>query len=65
MDRYMTAEEVAEALSVHVETLRRWRREKKGPPWIQLTERVVRYDREDIEAWMRDLREDGGENDTD
>lgn len=42
MTKFLTAEEKAEELNVSVETLRRWRREGRGPDFIRHAS-VVRY----------------------
>lgn len=50
---YLTTEEVADLLAVHVETVRRWRRENDGPPYHQLTPRTIRYDKEEVLKWVK------------
>lgn len=54
---YMTPKEVAELLSIHEETLRRWRAEGEGPPWHKLSDRVIRYDRGELEAWLEQQKD--------
>jgi predicted DNA-binding transcriptional regulator AlpA len=44
---------VAEFLKVTVHALRRWRFEKRGPQFIKLEGRLVRYRQEDISEWLR------------
>ena len=51
-DELLTAREVAALLKVSEVTLRRWRREGKGPRWLW-TEGSARYRRGDIEEWLR------------
>jgi hypothetical protein len=51
---YNTEEEHAEQLGVCVKTLRNWRRDKKGPPFIVVAERI-HYFRPSTEKWLRDL----------
>ena len=48
----MNEKQVAEFLGVTVYALRRWRFEKRGPDFIKLEARLVRYRQEDIEAWL-------------
>lgn len=47
----MTPKEVAELIGCHEVTLRRWRLEGKGPPFIQIVG-TVKYRKEDIEEWL-------------
>jgi excisionase family DNA binding protein len=56
VDEYLTESEVAELLKVSVGTLRRWRREGTGPPWLRLG-RGVRYLRAEVNAWAARQRE--------
>jgi len=50
----LTPHEVAALLRVHPQTLRRWRADGEGPAYLMLSERVLRYRREDIDAWLVD-----------
>lgn len=45
--------EAAELLGVHPSTLEHWRSTGRGPRYIQMTQRSVRYDRADLFAWLR------------
>jgi excisionase family DNA binding protein len=56
VDEYLTEADVAELLKVSAGTLRRWRREGTGPPWLRLG-RGVRYLRRDVDRWAEDQRE--------
>jgi hypothetical protein len=49
---YNTEEEHAAALGVCVKTLRNWRRDKKGPPFTVVAERIYYY-RQSTERWLR------------
>jgi hypothetical protein len=51
---YNTEPEQAEQLGVCVKTLRNWRRDKKGPPFIIVAERIHYY-RPSTEKWLREL----------
>jgi hypothetical protein len=57
---WYTTEEVAQMLHVDASSLRRWRtaRPPQGPPFVQISDRVVRYSRTDVEAYMRAKRVD-------
>jgi excisionase family DNA binding protein len=50
-----TETEAAEYLRVHVATLRRWRAEGTGPPWLRAG-RSLRYRRADVDDWLRQQR---------
>ncbi|MBF6352961.1 helix-turn-helix domain-containing protein [Nocardia higoensis] len=58
--QWFTTEEVARMLSVDASSLRRWRtaRPPQGPPFVQVSDRVVRYSRADVEAYMNSRRID-------
>lgn len=49
----MTTEELSVMLRIAVATLRQWRSEGKGPPWVKVN-RAVRYRREDVERWLEE-----------
>jgi DNA-binding transcriptional MerR regulator len=53
---YLTETEVARLLRVSTRSLRRYRAEGTGPPWIRVSERVYRYPREALEAWLQAQR---------
>ncbi|MEU5761150.1 helix-turn-helix domain-containing protein [Nocardia sp. NPDC047648] len=57
---WYTTEEVARLLQVDASSLRRWRtaRPPQGPPFVQVSDRVVRYSRTDVEEYMRAKRVD-------
>ncbi len=48
----LTAEEVAALLAVSTRTLANWRVLRKGPRWIRLGERCIRYSRADLSAFI-------------
>lgn len=50
--------EAAELLGVSEETLRAWRKLKRGPAWIRYSSRSVRYRRDDLDAWLDENRRD-------
>ena len=47
----MTEGETAEYLSISIAALRKWRMQGRGPVFIKLGN-LVRYRREDVEAWL-------------
>jgi len=52
MERLLTAEELAEMLSVRVETLNQWRYRGEGPRFVKSSRRFLRYRLSDVEAWL-------------
>lgn len=51
-----TAKEVAELLNVPETTLKQWRYRSVGPRWIRCNS-MVRYDLDDVEAWVEANRQ--------
>lgn len=51
---FMSTEDLAELLDVDPSTIRRWRTLPpfQGPPFIQISERVVKYATADVERWL-------------
>lgn len=58
--RWYSTEELAVRLGVDPSTVRRWRTADplQGPPFVRLSARVVVYNAEDVEAWLRRRRTD-------
>jgi hypothetical protein len=54
----ITTEELARMLRVDPSSVRRWRtaRPIQGPPFIQLSERVIMYSIDDVRAWLASRR---------
>jgi predicted DNA-binding transcriptional regulator AlpA len=52
-DDLMTEEQVAKLLTVSVSTVKRLRVSGEGPRSIRISERVVRYRRQDVLDWLR------------
>jgi excisionase family DNA binding protein len=48
----VTAAQYAERVGVHVDTIRRWAREGYGPQPIRIGPRAVRYDADEVDAWL-------------
>lgn len=55
-DPWITTEQAAVLISVAPGTLRDWKCQRIGPPFIQVTPRCVRYDVRDIQRWMSERR---------
>jgi len=52
--------EVARILGVEPDTLRAWRRQGRGPAFIEVGSKTVRYRAEDVRAWIQAQRRGGG-----
>ncbi len=53
----LTPAEAAAFLNVTKSALATWRARGLGPPFVRLTERVVRYDERDLLAWLESRKE--------
>ena len=51
-EHYLNPHEAAEILGIEYQTLSKWRIDGRGPPWLKLNPRVVRYKLSSILAWM-------------
>jgi predicted DNA-binding transcriptional regulator AlpA len=50
--RLLCGKEVARRLAISEVTLADWRRLRKGPVWVRLGGRIVRYRELDVEMWL-------------
>lgn len=48
----LTERQLAALLQVQPGTLRTWRTGKRGPAWRRLGEKIIRYHRDDVRAWI-------------
>lgn len=48
----LTPKEAAEFLGIPSGTLAQWRSQRRGPPYIKLEERLVRYRCSDLEEYL-------------
>ncbi len=55
LNELLTEVMLAESLGVSPRTLQYWRSTSEGPKWIALG-RLVRYDTEDVAAWLEDRK---------
>lgn len=53
MNKLLTFEQAAEYLNVPVETLKYWKRIGVGPAWVKLEGKSVRYNRTDLDDYIR------------
>ncbi|MBC7155633.1 MAG: helix-turn-helix domain-containing protein [Rhodobacteraceae bacterium] len=51
--KLMKTPEAAEFLGVSPEVLFEWRQKRMGPPYLHITSRTIRYDRDDLVAWAQ------------
>jgi hypothetical protein len=54
---YLTEGEAAAQLGVAARTLRLWRQQRQGPPFLRLGQRIL-YRREAITEWLRSMESD-------
>jgi predicted site-specific integrase-resolvase len=54
LERLYSPENLSEKIGKSPVTLRRWRREGKGPKWM-VVERSIRYRESDVANWLRSL----------
>jgi len=54
----LTTAEASEYLGVNEGTLRNWRSERRGPPFVTLAPRVIRYRLDALHAWLDDVSTD-------
>lgn len=47
-------DETAQFLCVSVETLAQWRSQRRGPPYVKLESRLVRYRLRELEAYLEE-----------
>lgn len=52
--RLMDTSEAADYLGFSVPTLKRWRGQDYGPPFIRRGQRQIRYRKEDLDQWLED-----------
>lgn len=51
---WLTPKEAATHIRVSERTLEGWRRQRRGPRWVKAGH-LVRYAREDVDAWLNRL----------
>jgi predicted DNA-binding transcriptional regulator AlpA len=54
----LTTRETAELLRLAITTLEHWRLEGRGPHFLRLSSRQVRYRRTDVDRWLAETNED-------
>lgn len=53
MEKHLTTREVAEMLNLKPITVKLWRMQGKGPTWIKVGSKSVRYPLSGIEAFLK------------
>lgn len=53
MGKFINERETAEYLGLAVQTLRNWRHKRKGPKYIKIEGSAIRYDINDLNAYMK------------
>jgi predicted DNA-binding transcriptional regulator AlpA len=56
MGTHLNTAQAAEWLGLEESTLRDWRSDRKGPPYIKISARCIRYAMEDLVKWRNDRR---------
>lgn len=56
MGMHLTSIEAADWLGLKEVTLREWRSKEKGPPFVEISPRCIRYALEDLIQWRNDRR---------
>jgi len=54
--RLLTPQETADYLGLPEHTIAKWRSERKGPPYLKLEGRLVRYAASDLDRWLDEQR---------
>lgn len=49
----LSTPEAARHLGIAEQTLRGWRAEGRGPPYVKIGSKLVRYRAADLEAWIK------------
>ena len=52
----LTVQQVSELTGISVETLNQWRSQRKGPPYLKVEGKLVRYRRTDLLKYFDECR---------
>ena len=58
----MTPAQTSKYLGLAENTLAKWRQQGKGPRWIQINGRCVRYDPIDVDLWVNSRKRQSTES---
>ena len=53
-DRFLSESQTAKYLNLSKKSLQNWRFNRQGPPYVKLNMKTIRYQREDLDQWMKD-----------
>lgn len=56
LPRLLRPEQVCDVLDVSEKTLKNWRSQGVGPPFLKINNGAVRYSERDVETWIREQR---------
>ena len=59
MTKYYTTKEIADMLKLTQQTLKLWRRKGKGPKFVKIEGKMIRYPSIDFEEWMDGYKNQG------
>lgn len=52
----LSTDQLSDRTGIPAETLRYWRRMKRGPRWYRLGPKLIRYQLTDVEEWLDNQR---------
>jgi len=55
--KLFTKQEVADLIGIHVRTVDKWRREGRGPRFIEIEGATIRCRRDDLNTWIDEQTE--------
>lgn len=54
LPQFLTAEQVEALGFAKVQTLNNWRNQRKGPPFVRIGGKLIRYPRQKLMAWLEE-----------
>jgi len=51
-EKYLTEKDVSQVTGLAVQTLRNWRFQRRGIPWVRVSMRCIRYSLADVIQYM-------------
>lgn len=58
---FMDLQEVADYLGLHINTIYKYIKDEENPlPTFQISDRVIRVKKVDLDSWLENYRENGG-----
>lgn len=59
VESFLTESQVALLLNVTPRTLQNWRRLRKGPPFLKINSKTIRYDADSLRTWSDNFAAEG------